>query len=74
MFRRLILSLAALFVCTRIAAETISHPVATAPEAISRIDEPNVKQPVTDYPNILFRANDSVVVTAGGCVQTGGTG
>jgi len=74
MLRGLQFSLAALFVCGALAAETISHPVATSTEDIWRIDQPNVKQPVTDYPNILFIPNDSVIVTAGGCVQTGGSG
>ncbi|HEX2686341.1 MAG TPA: hypothetical protein VHN14_06975 [Kofleriaceae bacterium] len=39
-----------------------------------RIEEPNVRQPATDYPGIRFRPGDSVTVSAGGCVQTGGKG
>ena len=39
-----------------------------------RIDEPNVKQKVTPYPQIKFRPGDKVTIQASGCVQTGGTG
>jgi hypothetical protein len=39
-----------------------------------RIDEPRVDQPWTEYPNIRFQPGDSVIVNAGGCVQTGGVG
>jgi hypothetical protein len=39
-----------------------------------RIDQPNVKQPMTNYPSIRFSAGDSVNVLAAGCVQTGGFG
>ena len=35
---------------------------------------PNVLDPVTAYPTIAFAPGDSVVVTAQGCVQTGGAG
>jgi hypothetical protein len=39
-----------------------------------RIDEPNVKQPFVEFPNIAFVPGDKVTVTGGGCVQTGGWG
>jgi hypothetical protein len=39
-----------------------------------RIDEPNVKQRLTEYRSIRFRPGDAVTVTAGGCAQTGGAG
>jgi len=39
-----------------------------------RIDEPNVRKKMTEYPQISFRTNDQVTITAGGCVQTGGHG
>jgi hypothetical protein len=39
-----------------------------------RIDEPNVKERITTYPQVTFRSGDSVTVQAGGCVQTGGSG
>ena len=39
-----------------------------------RIDQPNVTQRSSQYRNVVFRPNDAVVVTAGGCVQTGGVG
>lgn len=55
-------------------ADTITHPVATPAEDVWRIDQPTVDAPLTDFPSIQFVANDSVVVSAGGCVQTGGTG
>jgi hypothetical protein len=38
------------------------------------ITEPNVKQRLTNYPQIAFKAGDTVTVRAGGCVQTGGVG
>jgi len=39
-----------------------------------RIDEPNVRQRETEYEDIRFRSGDRVIVNAGGCVQTGGSG
>jgi hypothetical protein len=39
-----------------------------------RIDSPDVRKSETAYPHISLRAGDSVVVSAGGCVQTGGHG
>ena len=36
------------------------------------INQPNVTQPVTDYPQYTFQPGDVVYVTAGGCVQTTG--
>lgn len=39
-----------------------------------RITEPNVGQRLTAYPQITFQPRDSVLVQAGGCVQTGGHG
>jgi hypothetical protein len=38
------------------------------------IDEPNVKQRITEYPEITFQPGDNVVIEAGGCAQTGGSG
>ena len=38
------------------------------------IDEPNVTQAKTLYPNIVFAPGDIVEVNANGCVQTGGHG
>src|ERR1035437_130710 len=43
-------------------------------QTICRIDEPNVKQLSTDYRQVAFHAGDTVTVSAGGCVQTGGSG
>ena len=39
-----------------------------------RIDSPDVRKPETAYPTISLQPGDSVRVTAGGCVQTGGHG
>jgi hypothetical protein len=38
------------------------------------IDEPNVVQPATEYKQIRFQPGDEVTISAGGCVQTGGSG
>jgi hypothetical protein len=38
------------------------------------INEPNVTEPETLYPAILFAPGDMVEVNANGCVQTGGSG
>lgn len=38
------------------------------------IDQPNVRQRLTPYPNVVFAPGDSVRVSASGCVQTGGLG
>jgi len=60
----LILSAAA---CT----SNVSKPV---PIQVITIQSPDVGQPITEYPNIVFQPHERVVVTAGGCVQTGGFG
>ncbi len=39
-----------------------------------RIDEPNVKQHITEYRQIRFQPGDRITINAGGCVQTGGSG
>src|SRR5215471_7710529 len=39
-----------------------------------RVDEPDVQHRTTDYPEISFQAGETVTVSAGGCVQTGGHG
>src|SRR5215510_7924547 len=39
-----------------------------------RIDEPNVKKKIIEFPQIRFQPGDQVRVTGGGCVQTGGHG
>src|SRR3984957_14332263 len=38
------------------------------------INEPDVKRPSEPFTQIRFQKNDEIVVTAGGCAQTGGTG
>ena len=51
----------------------VSHTVSGTTETW-RIDEPNVKQHITGYPQIRFQPGDHVTINAGGCVQTGGSG
>ncbi len=46
----------------------------TSSQTVWRITQPNVKQASTNYPQIKFLPGDSVSITAGGCVQTGGSG
>ena len=56
------------------ANERVSCSAPSAARVTCRIDEPNVTRRLTSYPQIRFRAGDSVGVQAGGCVQTGGGG
>lgn len=39
-----------------------------------RIDQPKVKQHITNYTGVGFEPGDRVTISAGGCVQTGGSG
>ncbi len=39
-----------------------------------RIDRPDPTKRSTDYPQITFQPDDGVTISAGGCVQSGGTG
>jgi hypothetical protein len=39
-----------------------------------RIDQPNIRQRVTDYKQICFQPGDVITIEAGGCCQTGGLG
>ena len=39
-----------------------------------RISSPNVKKKILSFPQIKFRVGDTVRVSGGGCVQTGGAG
>lgn len=56
------------------AGEKVTH-TATSPKVDTwRIDEPNVKQHITEYRQIRFLPGDRVTIQAGGCVQTGGHG
>jgi hypothetical protein len=52
----------------------VSHTTVAPNTDTWRIDEPNVKQHVTPYPQIKFQPGDKVTIQAGGCVQTGGSG
>ncbi len=51
---------------------SVEHPSASV--EIVRIRQPNVTKAVTAYPSITFQPKDQIVVMAGGCVQTGGSG
>jgi hypothetical protein len=35
---------------------------------------PNVLSPQTNYPSLTFQEGDTVVISASGCAQTGGSG
>jgi hypothetical protein len=59
---------------TRAMADEQVHCSTAGQITTCRITEPNVKQRLTNYPQITFKAGDSVTVQAGGCVQTGGSG
>src|SRR5215470_19617014 len=39
-----------------------------------RIDQPWVLSQSAPYPGILFKPDDTITMSAGGCVQTGGSG
>jgi hypothetical protein len=57
--------------------ETISHISSSDSNWIYNIwtiDEPNVVNSPNSYPQIAYRPGDTLKVTAGGCVQTGGIG
>ncbi|MGB6632008.1 MAG: hypothetical protein WBE52_12285, partial [Terriglobales bacterium] len=41
---------------------------------VIRIDQPRVDVPTEDYQSITFRPGDTIVLSAGGCVQSGGMG
>lgn len=51
---------------------SFEHPSANV--EIVHINQPNPQHPITQYPSITFLPGDQIVVTAGGCVQTGGWG
>jgi len=54
--------------------DIITKLVDTPTKTVWRIDRPNVKQPLQEYPEITFTPGDRVSIAAGGCVQTGGVG
>ncbi len=56
------------------ADETIRCTQNGSTQKVCRIDQPNVKQRLTEYRQITFQPGDRVTVAAGGCVQTGGIG
>src|ERR1700722_3130188 len=51
---------------------TVSAP--WGEERIFTVDQPNVTQLSTDFPQITYNNGDSIAIRAGGCVQTGGLG
>ena len=48
--------------------------VSGARQTVCRIDEPIVTKALTDDPQMIFHPGDRITVSAGGCVQTGGSG
>src|SRR5579863_5996696 len=38
------------------------------------VDHPNIANPFTPYPDISYQAGDKLVLNAGGCAQSGGSG
>lgn len=53
----------------------IIHHTTTSPTLdIWQINKPDVRRKVTEYPQITFRDGDRIIVSATGCVQTGGVG
>lgn len=54
--------------------DLISMPGQSGNTIVYRIDRPSVAQPRTQYPQIQFHPGDTVMINAGGCVQTGGSG
>jgi hypothetical protein len=71
-------------VCLAAAAAAVVAPAAFAQEQITQtlvgqdlvvsITQPDVRVASKSYPAIVFHSGDSITVTAGGCVQTGGHG
>jgi len=55
-------------------AERVQRITQVGNVEVWKIDEPNVGQRDTAYNDIIFKQGDTVNVTAGGCVQTGGHG
>ena len=58
-------------------AEDFDKIKITKPDAkttIYEIDQPNVKQRLTEYKSITFQPGDTITISAGGCCQTGGLG
>jgi hypothetical protein len=51
---------------------TVTHP--SPGVDVFRIDRPDPTRSSTEYPSITFRPGDAVLIQAGGCVQSGGTG
>jgi hypothetical protein len=56
------------------AQQVVSHTEPDTNTIIWRIDQPNVRQLDTEFPEIRFQPLDKVYIRAGGCVQTGGMG
>jgi hypothetical protein len=50
----------------------VSHP--SKRETLWEIVQPSVVEPQTGYPQIRFKPDDTIEITAGGCVQSGGSG
>jgi len=73
-----LVAIAAAFVAVMLeqssASQRISIAQLNATTTVVRINEPIVNQRLTEYRSITFQPGDTVMVRAGGCVQTGGHG
>lgn len=58
---------------TALYGEHISH-ISLGTMETWRIDQPTVTEKTVDYHQIVFQPTDGVIVSSGGCVQTGGSG
>lgn len=70
----IILLFTMMFVSPVIAQEKITKVADSASETVWLIKQPDVRKAHQDYPMITFKKYDEVVITGGGCVQTGGKG
>jgi hypothetical protein len=57
-----------------VAAERVACSTPAPNTKVCRIDEPNVKVPSENFPQVTYQPGDDVTVDAGGCAQTGGHG
>jgi hypothetical protein len=71
---RFAILLAILSSATAASAEERITQTQVGPDTVVEIKQPDVKTRSKSYAAITFHPGDSVTVTAGGCVQTGGSG
>ena len=74
----LLMLLMVIWVCSSSASESVTCYdglwTNTDPYKICYIQEPDVKVPFKEYPQITYKPGDRIYITASGCVQTGGFG